>query len=62
MGKCKQSIIQSIHKQVINKCLKDEGAVLVYFIKEIARGISELSSKGFVHGRICLGNTHMKIS
>ena len=47
---------------MIQKCLKDQGAVLVYFIREIAKAICELSARGYVHGRVRLENTYMRIS
>lgn len=46
--------IQPSHTQVINKILYNQGAVLKHIIKEVAKGISELSSKGYVHSSIRL--------
>ena len=61
MAQCMFNIIQGLHRQVINKVRKDEGAVLLYLIKEISRGIQELSSKGYAHANLTLESVHMKI-
>lgn len=47
--------------QVIKKILKNEGVLLKHIVKEIARAINELSSKGFAHTRIEITNLLLKI-
>jgi hypothetical protein len=46
---------------VVEKILKYDGVVLKHIIKEIAKGINELSSKGIVHGRVRFENISLKI-
>lgn len=54
-------ITEPLHRQVIGKSLKDNGAVLINYITETARAIHELSSKGWVHGGLRLESTYWRI-
>lgn len=50
------------HLQIIKKILKNDGVVLKHMIKEIAKGINQLSQKKFIHGALSLENIFMRIS